>query len=215
MARTDPERARKLIARLKIPQEQACGWALLALGLADRDQPAARAALAESIRLIDGLNGPRDLAERRNRGVRVTDNPAASILPIVEKVAPERLDEVFWKAVAQKSRGDVSVTFLARYDRQMAEAFLVQAAASFPLTPTRNVLSALAGIRARMVTDPRGAVAMFEALPPIGRETTGLTLRMFNQTRYDLITQLVEPLDEQWKAVWRSSGIPIDKERFR
>ncbi len=68
MARTDPERARRLIAGLKSPREQACGWALLALGLADRDKPAARATLAESIRLIDRLDGPRDLAERGTSG---------------------------------------------------------------------------------------------------------------------------------------------------
>ena len=63
MAKTDPERARRLIAGLKNPREQACGWALLAFVLADRDKPAARSALAESIRLIDRLEGPPDAAE--------------------------------------------------------------------------------------------------------------------------------------------------------
>ena len=100
MSKTDPDRVRRLIAGLKMPREQPCGWALLALGLADRDKSSARSALAESILLIDGLGGPRDLAERVNLRLMVADNPAASILPIVEKVTPERLNEVFWKAVA-------------------------------------------------------------------------------------------------------------------
>ena len=55
LAKTDPERARRIIAGLKTPQDQACGWALLALGLAERDKPAARSALAESIQVIDRL----------------------------------------------------------------------------------------------------------------------------------------------------------------
>ena len=63
MAKTDPERARRLIAGLKNPREQACGWALLAFVLADRDMPAARSALAESIRLIDRLGGPPSRAQ--------------------------------------------------------------------------------------------------------------------------------------------------------
>ncbi len=228
LAKTDPERARRLIAGLKIPREQACGWALVALGLADRDKPAARAALAESIRLIDRLGGPRDQAERVNRRVGVAENPAASILPIVEKVAPERLDEVFWKAVDLMPKDDKdaqsgivvaslvdAATFLARYDRQVAEVFLTPAAASRPRDLRGDVRYVLMGIRARAVVDPRGAVAAFEALSPVGPDTSGMTLRVINQARAELITRLVEPVDEPWKTVWRRSGIPIDKVRFR
>ncbi len=144
MAKTDPERARRLIAGLKTPREQACGWALLAFVLADRDKPAARSALAESIRLIDRLGGPPDAAERGYPRVIVADNPAASILPIVEKVAPERLEEVFWKAVAlmPKVKNDAQsgvrfrvvddAIFLARYDRQVADVFVTQAVTERP-----------------------------------------------------------------------------------
>jgi hypothetical protein len=66
-----------------------------------------------------------------------------------------------------------------------------------------------------MVVDPRGAVALFEAPPHAGPETPGMAPRMINETRDALITHLVEPIDEHWKAVWRRSGIPSDKERFR
>ena len=66
--------------------------------------------------------------------MRIATNPAASILPIVEKVAPERLEEVFWRAVAlmpkydpvllniASARAAVPAIFLARYDRQAAAA---------------------------------------------------------------------------------------------
>ncbi len=41
MAKVDPERARRILAGLNDPAEQSCAWALLAIGLADRDKPAA------------------------------------------------------------------------------------------------------------------------------------------------------------------------------
>ncbi len=168
MSKTDPDRVRRLIAGLKMPREQPCGWALLALGLADRDKSSARSALAESILLIDGLGGPRDLAERVNPRLMVADNPAASILPIVEKVTPERLNEVFWKAVALMPKVDKdpqsvvrvfspvdNATFLARYDRQVADLLLTQATASRPLSPSGDVRYVLMVIRAKAVVDPR------------------------------------------------------------
>ena len=138
MARTDPEWMRRIIAGLKDPGEQACAWALLASGLADRDKPAARAALTESIQIIDRLLDSTGTAERGLiRGMAT--NPAASILPIVERVAPERVEEVFWRAVALMPKNDaarglrlaapgvgLSAIFLARYDRQVAAALTTQ-----------------------------------------------------------------------------------------
>jgi protocatechuate 3,4-dioxygenase beta subunit len=211
IAKTDPERARRLVAGLKTPREQACGWALVALSLADRDRPAAGSALDESIRLIDRLGGPRDPAERVNRRVRVAENPAASILPIVERVAPERLEEVFWKAVALMPKGDADVvTFLARYDRQVAEVLLSPTEAVRSRNPSGYVY---AFTRPKAAVDPRGAVAMFEALPPVSPDS-GVMIRLIDQARAELINCLVEPIDESWKEVWRHSGIPIDKPRF-
>ena len=109
MAKTDPERARRIIAGLKNTPAQACAWALLAQGLADGDKPAARLALAESIKLIDHAGtAEQATAERPVPLMFVAANPAASILPIVENVAPERLEEVFWKAVAHMPKDETA-----------------------------------------------------------------------------------------------------------
>ena len=90
MAKTDPDRVRRIIAGLKEPGEQACAWALLAAGLADRDKPAARSALTESIQVIDRLlNTARAVERLLAHASGIATNPAASILPIVEKVAPD------------------------------------------------------------------------------------------------------------------------------
>jgi hypothetical protein len=214
MARTDPERARRLVAGLKTPREQACAWALVALGLADRDRPAARSALAESIRIIDGLSGSRDAAALATTGL-VAVNPAASILPIVERVAPERLEEVFWKAVARSLKGGgESLVFLARYDRDVADV-LMQSSTARPRGPNGDVSYVWIFIQAGAVIDPRGAAAMLETLPPGDLNARDMRNRLIMQARDKLITCLVEPMDEHWKAAWERAGIPIGKPRLR
>jgi hypothetical protein len=228
MSKSDPERARRLIAGLKIPHEQACAWALLALGLADRDKPGARSALAESIKLIDGLEGSLARTNRPLLQVTVAVNPAASILPIVEKLAPERLDEVFWKAVALMPKDDTArergavdtrvvnaAIFLARYDRQVADLFLMQTLPSASRGPFGIVSNVAAIMRAKADADPRGAVAMFESLPSVDPNQRFVADQMVEQARDSLITCLVEPFEEHWKLVWHSSGIPRDRHRYR
>ena len=48
---------------------------------------------------------------------------------------------------------------------------------------------------------------MIEALPPGGLDPRDPV----NSTRGELITCLVEPIDEHWKVVWDRSGIPLDE----
>jgi hypothetical protein len=106
-------------------------------------------------------------------------------------------------------------TFLARYDRQVTDVLLMQGATTRPNGPDRDVWYVWAVIQAKAAVDPRGAVAMFEALPPVGPGSSVMRDRLIDQARDALITALLEPLDEPWKAVWSRSGIPVDKARFR
>ena len=86
LATSDPERARRMIAAIEPPRNQAMGWALLALCLADRDKPAAKTALTESIQVIDRLLDSAPALKPDPTAPTVANNPAALILPIVEKV---------------------------------------------------------------------------------------------------------------------------------
>ena len=223
MAKTDPERAKRLLAVLKSPREQAIAWALLALALADRDQAAARSALTESIRLIDGLDGPPSVAERIGRPFTVAFNPAASILPIVERIMPEHLDEVFWKAVALMPKNDTArargvvdppiaylAVFLARYDRQVADLLVSEATASASRGPVANVWTAWTTIRARATYDPRVALATFESFPAAPAAQSTVANELLKEAREWLITCLIEPDDEHWKHIWSTAGIPLD-----
>jgi len=224
LAKTDPERARRIIVGLKMPRDQACGWALLALALAERDKPAARSALAESIQAIDRLLDSAGAVQPATTGIRVAANPAASILPIVEKVAPERLEEVFWRAVTLIRKDDtarqlgvvdyrvaVAAIFLARYDRQVADVFVTQAMSS---QSRSRIFYSPEVIRAKAGVDPRAAVAMMEALPQAGLDPQLPMNELTNHAREELVIYLVEPGEDHWKCLWSRSGIPVDERRL-
>jgi hypothetical protein len=224
LATSDPVRARRIIAGIEMPQDQACGWALLALGLADRDKPAARSALAESIEVIDRLTDSAGASKPAPTRVLADHNPAALILPIVEKVAPERLEEVFWRAIALMPIDDLAqkrgvadpriaeaAIVLARYDRQVADVFVRQAMSA--LSASRSVYSPVV-IRAKAGVDPQGAVTLMEALPPGGLEQETPANRMMNSARDELLIYLIEPNDHHWQYVWSQTGIDFDERSF-
>ena len=139
-------------------------------------------------------------------------NPAAMILPIVEKVAPDRLEETFWRAVALIPKSDMArergvvdsrvaetASLLARYDRQVADLFVTQALSSQSLSRTMYTGPA---IRAKASVDPRGAVALIEALPAGDPEPRPGMDRMNSEARNELIMYLIEPAESHWKKVW-------------
>ena len=77
LAKSDPPRARRIIAGMQTPRDQALGWALLALGLADRDKQAANTALAESIQAIDRMPDSATDVKPAATGALADHNPAA------------------------------------------------------------------------------------------------------------------------------------------
>ena len=185
LARVDPTRAGRVAASLSDPGMRACSWAYVALGLAEKDKGGASEAMDRAIQEIDRMreSGPVPEPDYVAGGVLLLypSNPAAVILPIVERIAPERLSDVFWRAVAlhpriKTNREDhlrrsssigFECTLLARYDRQVAAALLEPIASYLRALATRtgprdefdpSAMTAMACI------DPRSAVALLESL---------------------------------------------------
>ena len=98
------QRARRVAASLGGPGIRACAWAYVALGLAEKDKAGASEAMDRAIEEIDRLRelGPATEPVNALGGVLLlyTANPAVVIPPVVERITPARLDEVFWRAVA-------------------------------------------------------------------------------------------------------------------
>jgi RNA polymerase sigma factor (sigma-70 family) len=219
LARVDPTRARRVAASLGGPGIRACAWAYIALGLAEKDKAGASEAMDRAIQEIDRLRESGLAIEPVSAvgGVLLLypTNPAVVILPIVERISPERLDEVFWRAVTlhirikadqedQLARSNIGFEcmLLARYDRQVA-AVLFE-----PVNSYLRSLAARTGprdefdpsvITALGCIDPRSAVAIVESLtPPKDYRRPHPAL----QARRRLAEVLGMPIEKRWMRLW-------------
>jgi hypothetical protein len=226
LARVDPPRARRVAASLVGTGTRACAWASVAAGLAEKDRPGASEALDRAIQEIDRLreSGPGPGIALFSNGIRVMPptNPAAQILPIVERVAPERLADVFWRAVAlhprietdredqlQKSYISYECTLLARYDRDVAAA-LFEPMDSYLKSPAARQASVVflnTALMAKGCIHPRAAVELVESLAP-PRDSNRLNPAELARLR--LAERLGRPPEIRWRELWRFMGAQPD-----
>jgi hypothetical protein len=220
LARVDPPRARRLAASQRGPAERSLAWAHLALGLAEAKQTGAEEAIDQAIREIDRLreSGPGNdlIIILGSVCLMYPTNPAPLILPIVERVAPERLSEVFWRAVSLHPRINpdrmeqvkfsyigLECTLLARYDREVAavlfrpmDAYLRSLAAAKVPQDQFNAAS----IVALGCIDPRGAVALLDSFAPPRQFSPS---HPYHAARLRLAEALGLSPDKRWKRLWR------------
>jgi hypothetical protein len=226
LARVDPMRARRIAASLGHPGTRACAWAHVALGLAQEDKAGAAEAMDRAIQEIDRLreSGPGPEPGIGGLLYMFRTNPAAMILPVVERIAPERLAEVFWRVVALHPRirtdredqlqrsSDIGFEcmLLARYDRQVAAALFE------PMDSYLRSLAAPTGplldfdpsvIWAKGCIYPRSAVALLESLtpPPNSRRSDPA-----HRARFRLAEVLGMPPESRWMRLWRLTGARLD-----
>ena len=226
LAQVDPACARRVAASLRSTGTRACAWAFVADGLAEKDKAGASDALDCAIREIDRLreSGPGPETVYIVVGIRLMPptNPAAQILPIVERIAPERLAEFFWRAVAlhpriETDREDHLQTsyigkecmLLGRYDREVA-AVLFEPLNSYLRSPAARQAS-LAFINvastAKGCIDPRAAVALIESITPPGEFDRSNPV---DRARLSLAEMLGRTTEIRWKERWRFTGARFD-----
>jgi hypothetical protein len=222
LARSDLSRAQRIAAGLPSPAERAHAWTFVADGLAATDRTGALAALAKALHEIDGLIG-------EDPYHRFDANPAVSILPLVERIAPDRLAEVFWLAVALHAPGDdprndfgwdmplISETMLlSRYDREVATMLFEPVEAYVRSRSLRDGHDIIVGVlHAMTCLDPRNAVVVVESLRPAA------TLKISepaNYARYSVAEILAMPTKRRWMRIWRFNagcGIAMFEDVYR
>jgi RNA polymerase sigma factor (sigma-70 family) len=230
LAKVDLPRARRIAAAADTHGARASAWAYTALGAAERDKQAAREALDHSIEAIDRIleSGPGlELVTTVQGATIYPTNPAVVILPIVEQVAPERLAEFFWRAVALHDRVDpdgeesllrsgigFECMLLSRYDRQVAAAFFEPMDSfirSVYAQKSRGGELSESAIVAKACLDPKAAVELLEFLVTDEPQPRGVDSR---QVRLFLTKAFVAPAAERWKLLWGTMGwqLPLDDE---
>jgi len=229
LARVDPPRVRRIAASLSGPGARACAWAFVALGQAKKDNAGASEAIDRAIQEIDRLResgpGPEQIYIAGGIRLMYPTNPAAVILPVVERIAPERLGEVFWRAVAlhprletdredllQSSYIGFECMLLSHYDREVATALFE------PMDSYLRSLAARKGPRNEFTTslivakaclDPRAAVAFLESLTPPRDFSLS---NPAHEARLRLAEVLGLPPENRWRRLWRSLGAQVPLE---
>jgi Carboxypeptidase regulatory-like domain len=237
LARVDPTCARRVAMAQRGPAERALAWAYVALGLAEKEKTGAAEAVDHAIEEIDRLreSGPGPEPIQRIGGVlsMYPTNPAALILPVVERAAPDQLDDVFWRAVAlhprleadqerdlQNSYLGFGCILLARYDRAVAAALFTPMDAYLrslaELKDRRNAFAS-SHLVAKGCIDPRAASALLDSLTPPGPFDPPLgdydsSSNPAHSARITLAKALGQSPEKRWKYLWSRmrTQLPLD-----
>jgi hypothetical protein len=189
MARMDLPRARRILdtidkrSRVESPSRPALvpkGLGLMAAELAETDPAGARRLLDEALDRLRQVAGQ----ERPNQQPW-DSNVIAALLPVVERIDPDRLEERLWLAaacaapMAERTFPDpalapvVLAALVARYDRAMAEALIAPVLPRLPgllADPYGGFSPNPAEItKALAAYDPRAVTALLRDLPASAR----------------------------------------------
>ena len=190
MARADVPRARRILDTINQPTGMASfprpallpyGLGLMASELAATDPATARRLLDEAFAKLRGV---------ASKGVGQNDFPPVScvmaeLLPTVERLEPDRLEERLWLTAAYRAslaeQPDMNAVqprvilamLVSRYDRAMAAVLVIPALERLP-----ELLADSSGfnfhnttlIKALAIYDPRAVVTLIRALPDSARK---------------------------------------------
>jgi hypothetical protein len=236
LARVDPTRARRVALAQRGPAERALAWAYVSLGLAEKDKTGATEAVDHAIEEIDRLResgpGPEPILILSDVLLMYPTNPAALILPVVERTVPDRLDDVFWRAVAlhpgleadqerdlQYSYLGFECILLARYDRAVAAALFTPMDAylrSLAARKDRRNAFASSHLVAKGCIDPRAALSLLDSLTPPGQFDPPLgdfsSSNPAHTARITLAKALGQPPEKRWRFLWSrmEAQLPLD-----
>jgi RNA polymerase sigma factor (sigma-70 family) len=231
LAEVDLPRARRIAAGIETPGARACVWASTAIGVAAHDKAAALESLDRSLEAIDSLlkSGPgvEPITNLDGMDTLYPTNPAAVILPVVEQVAPERLAEFFWRAVALHARIDTDeedrlqrsaigaeCMLLAHYNREAAGVLFEPMNAyirSVVAESSRSGELTSSALTAKACLDPRAGVQLLELLPGAQAQSPA---EGWNEARLLVAEAFFLPPDLRWKRLWRSirAQLPMEVE---
>jgi hypothetical protein len=199
MAGLDPGRARRGLEYLAGIQYYPEGYFFLALGSKARDDSASRQAFQTGVQGLD-----RVMRER----LESYQHYAGSLLPIVERIDPALVPEVFWRDVASRlpvgnprTLSNYSPSYLilhlAWYDRDIAAALLEPCLARLKEASNDGSSLSTYDFRAWSLFDPRDAVARLEKLtidPKVENNAI--------HTRLAVAESLAQDREERWRKIW-------------
>jgi hypothetical protein len=199
LATVDPAAARRVIEGSPMTQWTPHVFLFVALGAKARDEAAALDAFQIGVKGIDRL-----LQDRPDRyQIR-----AGKFLPVVERIDPAFVPEVFWLDVSSRlpagnprmpRSGSPSrlITYLAWYDRDVAAALFEPTRARMERADAADLAAWSIEFEAWALFDPRAAVARLEKLPVDSRVQNNAS-----RARLVVAETLARPYEERWRKIW-------------
>ncbi len=231
LAEVDLPRARRIAAGIETPGSRACAWASTAIGVAAHDKAAALESLDRALEAIDSMleSGPgvEPITNLDGMDTLYPTNPAAVILPVVEQVAPERLAEFFWRAVALHTRIDADDEDRLQSSAIGAECMLLshfnRDAAAVLFEPMNAYVQSVVAeksrsgeltssvLTAKACLDPKAGVQLLEQLPAAEVLSPA---EGWNEARLLIAEAFSLPHDLRWRRLWRSirAQLPLEVE---
>ena len=225
MAPVDLPRARRLAETIKIDVLKGYAQGKMAEAVAARDKAAARELLSEAFQSISQVMG-RGFGGSGVWGTNAAAPMAAALLPIVERVDPDRLGESIDRVLSlrwyPRTLVDLTVTtpdtssleslrsgaalaaILARYDRSLARSISRPIIDRFrrPFSETENrYLDRYAIFPTLTLADPRGMAKLVEVLPDLKEADHGESRDMASLI---VAKTLSAPESEFWTIIRRS-----------
>jgi hypothetical protein len=199
MAAVDPGRALGIVESWPQAVMQPDMFIALALGARQRDEAASRRALDEGIRRLDRLL--QDQPER-------LQSFFGSLLPVVERIDPGAVPEVFWRDVAARPPFDNPRTIsayspssliqrLACYDREVAAALFEPTRERIEHTEDAELATRRLDFLAWSLFDPRAAVERLERVPVRPDPDAEA-----NAARIEVARSLGLPYEQRWRSVF-------------
>jgi hypothetical protein len=200
MASVDPARARRIVDGFSWIAREPDLYIYAALGASKRDERAAREAIREGLRLID-----KQIQEEPER----FQAKVGALLPVVERIDPALLSEIFWRAVVSRSpSGNPRSTSadspsglidsLVWYDRDVAAVLFEPARQRIEQAEDRELATWRGEFLAWSLFDPRAAVERLEKVP-VSRDKTVNA----NAARIAVAASLGLSYEGRWRDVWK------------
>ena len=196
MAGAQTDFAFQVAASINEPNQQAWAWGSVALKLIDSDPIQAKKALENAIQALTVEKPGGEIAVHRSTPVTL-----AGLMPIAEKVAPEKIESMMWQAVwltvprsrwnlgggSRASKRQCVAAALSRYDREVASALMGDTQIEIGSEPSRSAVIQVAldaaGIPEFMerLNDSKKPVPEFRPRAHVARMLSGSDEEFWNE----------------------------------
>ncbi len=189
LASPDTDRAREIAMAIETPCIRAHALGMMALALSDSDKSLASTLVQEAFAQLDEL-----VIRKSVRGTPHPQDVALSLLPVVESIDAECVDEYLWHALSlDEGPRALTAACVARYDREMAARWL-------PPDKPEEFRQSGSYYVALALLDPEASVRLAKELPETSEDDQKTKMQVWTW----IVGMLKRDTQERWEWIQES-----------